>query len=585
MTRRWSVPEALQQRAGDQPSDRAYVFVDGELEEEAALTYAELHRRALAVAGELASRCRPGSRALLVFPPGLDFIVAYFACLYAHVIAVPVNPPRRQQIQGATRSVVRDCAPSVVLTLEAMVDFMKPPLESVHDDLRWVAVDQASLGDAGFEPQPCSPDMVAFLQYTSGSTSDPKGVMVTHGNLTANEEMIRRAFGHDDRSDVVAWTPLFHDQGLIGNVVQPLWCGTTSVLMSPLTFVRDPLLWLSAISRYRARTSGGPNFGFDLCVARAGGGKKVPRDLDLSSWTVAYTGAEPIRTATVRRFGETFAPYGFDERAFYPCYGLAEATLLVTGSVKGRGPRYANADVDEFERGRFAAVAAGEGKELIGSGEVLAGEDVRIVDPETRRPCPPDRIGELWVRGPHVAKGYWRNPEATAAAFHAECEGEPGRRYLRTGDLAVIVDGEVYVVGRMSDLIIIRGRNFYPQDIEHSAQSAHPALRKGACAAVAVNTDERERLVVVQEVKADSAADPADVRAAILAAIVREHDVTVDDLVLTYPHELKKTSSGKIMRADTRQRYLGAGFETWAPAGVDRDERLDTVQQPIGGAR
>jgi acyl-CoA synthetase (AMP-forming)/AMP-acid ligase II len=560
-----SLPEMLQGRAARQSAERAYVFVDEHLHEEASLTYGELHARALAVAGQLTSQCEPGDRALLVFPPGLDFIVAYFGCLYAQVIAVPVNPPRKEVVQGATRSIVSDCAPSVVLTLNAMVDFMKPALESVCSELRWLAVDQIADGHTDFEPLPCSPDSTAFLQYTSGSTSDPKGVMVSHGNITANQEMIRRAFGHDRHSTVAGWAPLFHDQGLIGNVLQPLWCGATGILMSPLVFTRWPLLWLSVISRYRVHTSGGPNFAFEICVARAGGGRNVPQDLDLSCWKTAFNGAEPIRPDTLRRFTETFAPYGFSEKALYPCYGLAEATLLVAGSKKGRGPRTVEADIEELGRGRFAETPAGCGRTLVGSGRVLPEQQLRIVDPETGYRCATNEIGEIWVSGPHVAKGYRGRPETTAHIFGARCEGEPDRTYLRTGDLGVVIDDELYIVARLKDLIIIRGRNVYPHDIELTSQSAHPVLRKGACAAFAVPGGDGEKLVVVQEVRREQQADPADVAQSIRAAIVREHDIALGDLVLTTARELSKTSSGKIMRAAASKRYREGGFAVWVP--------------------
>ena len=576
-----SLPEVLQTRAAAQSGKAAYLFVDEHLDEQTSLTYGELHARALVVAAQLASLCERGDRALLVFPPGLDFIVAYFGCLYAHVIAVPLNPPRRNVVQGATRTVVSDCVPSAVLTMGAMVDFMKPPLEAVCGELRWLAVDQIADNDAAFEPQPCSPDAIAFLQYTSGSTSDPKGVMVTHGNLTANSEMIRRAFGCDHYLRGVGWAPLFHDQGLIGNVLQPLWCGGTGILMSPLVFGRWPLTWLLAISRYRAHFSGGPNFAFELCVTRAAASKTIPEDLDLSCWKVAFNGAEPIRPDTLRRFTETFAPYGFSEKAFYPCYGLAEATLLVTGSTKGRGPRTTDADAEELARGRLIEAHTGRGRTLVGSGYILPGEEVRIVNPDTGHPCSANEIGEIWVSGPLVAKGYWRRPEVTAHIFLAQCEREPGRAYLRTGDLGVVIDGELYVVGRLKDLIVIRGRNFYPHDIELTSQSSHPALKIGACAAFAVPSAAGEDLVVVQEVKRDQQADPADVTASIRAAVVREHEVTIGDLVLIAPNQLPKTSSGKIMRSAARKRYVGAGFESWAPgcppsleASVAREVRI-----------
>lgn len=413
-----------------------------------------------------------------------------------------------------------------------------------------------------------------FLQYTSGSTSAPKGVEVTHGNLAANQAMIREAFGHDEHSGFVGWAPLFHDQGLIGNVLQPLWLGTTSVLMSPTAFIRRPLLWLSTISRYRAHTSGGPNFAFDACVGAARAG--LP-ELDLSCWKVAFNGAEPLRAETLRRFTETFAPVGFDPGAVYPCYGLAEATLLVSGSGKGRGARAVTVDVDALARRQLAVTEGNRGRPLVGSGRILPGEEVRIVDADTERPCPPDRLGEIWVAGPHVARGYWRRPDATAATFGARIAGEGERPFLRTGDLGVLVDGELYVAGRLRDMIVIRGRNLYPQDLERTVQAVHPAMRAGGAAAISVPGPDGERLVVVQEVARDPlpGTDRDDLTGAVRAAITAEHEVSVREVVLTRAGEVPRTSSGKIMRTAVRQRYLGPGFPTWAPASVPDPRATD----------
>lgn len=549
------VPDVLRDGAARHPDRRAFVFVDGHGAEEASLTYAELHRRALAVAHALARDAAPGDRALLVFPPGLDFVVAWFGCLYAGVIAVPVDPPRPDRVTAATRSIVRDSAPVVALTTT-------DPGTSLAAGLPWLGV--LGLPDA---PDPGrfagahDPDAVAFLQYTSGSTAAPKGVMVTHGNLAANEAMIAAAFGHDEGSTFVGWAPLFHDQGLIGNVLQPLWLGTTSVLMAPASFVRRPLLWLETITRYRAHTSGGPNFAFDACVARAAGADLS--HLDLSSWRVAFNGAEPLRAETLRRFAGTFAAHGLDPGALYPCYGLAEATLLVTASRKGRGPRFVDADVGALGRG---VVAPGPGRTLVGSGEVLPGEEVRIVDPTTGSPCASDRIGEVWVAGPQVAAGYWRRPEATATTFRARLAGSEAD-FLRTGDLGVLVDGELHVVGRFNDLVVVRGRNHHPADIEHTAVAAHPAVRPGGAAAFGVSGAEGERLVVVAELRREVPRDldTGTVAAEVRAAVVREHAVT-PEIVLTRAGTVAKTSSGKIMRAAARTRYGDEGFPAPAPA-------------------
>lgn len=565
MTQTLLLPEILQDRGALETDTRAYVFLDDHGQENEVLTYGELHSRALGLAGQLSRYCQPGDRALLLFPPGLDFIVAYFACLYAHVIAVPLSAPRGNRVKEATRSIVQDCQPAAVLTVSPMLEATKPSMESFCGPAHWLAIDKVRTNvDDGFRPKPCAPDSIAFLQYTSGSTSAPKGVMVSHRNLSANQEMIQQAFGHDQHSTFVGWTPLYHDQGLIGNVLQPLHLGVTSILMAPAAFIRRPLGWLLAISRYRAHTSGGPNFAFDACIAHAA--KTDVPDLDLSCWKVAFNGAEPIRHDTLRRFAETFAPFGFSDNALYPCYGSAEATLLATGSRKGRGPRTVEADVEELGQQRFVEASTGQGQTLVGSGLVPPVGELRIVAPDSKRPCPPEQIGEIWISGDHVTQGYWRRPELSAETFQAQCEGETGRTYLRTGDLGALIDGELYVVGRLKDLIIIRGRNYYPHDIEHTVQSAHSALQPTACAAFAVPDASVEKLVVVQEVRRERLeAQPTEVAASIRQAIVQEHDLSVGDVVLTLPGQLQKTSSGKIMRGAAKKRYLESGYELWAP--------------------
>ncbi|MGV9839859.1 fatty acyl-AMP ligase [Nocardia niigatensis] len=552
------LPEILRRRAADEPDRTAYILLDDTGAEAATLTYGELHARALAVAQHLESRCARGDRAILVFPQCLEFIVAYFGCLYAGVIAVPLNPPRRERIQQATLSIVRDCTPAAVLSLDAVIEPLRAALAPLCDATVWLGVDRMPTDATGFEPARPAPADLAFLQYTSGSTGAPKGVMVTHGNLVANEEMIRLGFGHDRDSTVVGWAPFFHDQGLIGNVLQPVYIGATAILMSPSAFIRRPLLWLSTITRYRAHTSGGPNFAFDACVERAMRTEPAAlAGLDLSSWRVAFNGAEPIRPDTLRRFGDAFGPYGFRDGSWYPCYGLAEATLLVTGSTPGRGPRLLDADIDELRAGRVSATAGPRATTVAGSGRPLANEDLRIVDPATGTACAAGRVGEIQISGAHVTQGYWRNPEATARAF---ADG-----YLRTGDLGALVDGELYVVGRSKDLVIIRGRNYYPHDIERTAQAAHPAVRAGACAAFAIASAAGEKLVIVAEIRRDALAEPAEVRGAINAAALGEHELAPAEIVLAAPGQVERTSSGKIMRTAARTRYLAGEFEPWNP--------------------
>lgn len=627
------LPQVLARRAARTPDRRAYLFLGGRGEEEAVLTDGELHRRACRTAARLAARCVPGERVLLLFPPGLDFIVGFFACLYAGLIAVPVNPPQHGRLAAAARGIVGDCGPAAVLGTAGMLAEGRAVLPGPGEPgapAHWLPVgglddgdhDGGERGDAGspevsaealvaFTPREPDPGSVAFLQYTSGSTSAPKGVMVTHGNLIANERMIAAAFGHDRDSTIVGWAPFFHDQGLIGNVLQPLYTGASCVLMSPMTFLRRPLRWLEAISRHRAHTSGGPNFAFDACVAQAARGGVAGLGLDLSCWKAAFNGAEPIRPATLRRFAEAFAPCGFAAEALFPCYGLAEATLMVTGSGKGRGPTTVRADADELGRGRYTAAAPvaasaaapvaasapaatasaaapaapaaasaattapatvpGEGRELAGSGVVLPGQDVRVVDPGTGLPSGPDQIGEIWVAGPHVARGYWRREDATTATFRAQLPGEPGRHYLRTGDLGFLAGRELYVTGRCKDLIIIRGRNYYPHDIEDTVCGAHRALRPGGCAAFSVATATgEERLVAVAEVRpGDAARDGAGgIAGDIRAAVIRDHQITLSDLVLVRPGQVEKTSSGKVRRSAARERYLAAEFRLWPPSAA-----------------
>lgn len=590
LTESTTLPQLLRERADSDPDKKAYVFLNDSGVETVTLTYGELHWQATEVAWRLLSCCRPGDRALLVFPQGPDFIVAYFGCLYAGVVAVPVVPPGAHGQRTTTANIVRDCEPTTVLTVSSMLEPARALPALMVQAISWIVVDQmpptgtdfTDQMDAELEARRPAIGDIAFLQYTSGSTSDPKGVMVTHGNLVANQRMIQAAFGHDDQSTVVGWAPFFHDQGLIGNVLQPLYVGATSVLMSPSAFIRRPLMWLSAISRYRAHTSGGPNFAFDLCVARAT--DAVVAGLDLSHWKVAFNGAEPIRDDTVRRFAERFEPAGFTEAAFMPCYGLAEATLLVTAARKGRGSCHIVVDPAERSRKRLVPETnhspEPSSPTLVGSGTVLLREDVRIIDPDTRRPCRADQIGEIWVAGDHVAQGYWRRPDESAATFAAHIDGSPASRYLRTGDLGAFIDDELFVVGRLKDMVIIRGTNYYPHDIEHTVQSAHPSVRPGGCAAFSTVRDSVESLVVVAEIRGEDPLPESrchDISFAIRGAVTREHQVTVSDVLLVTPGQLHKTTSGKIMRASARRRYLAGDFECVRPQTSTPDpQRIDS---------
>ena len=445
-------------RALSQPDKRAFTFlVDGE-SEEVWLDFGELDRRARAIGGWLQDIGAAGERALLLFPPGLDFITSFFGCLYAGVTAVPLFPPRPKRPAPRFQAVTVDARASLALTTGAIL----ADLESRRSwseglpNLRWEATDSIPC-----EAAPCwrEPDLakddLAFLQYTSGSTAAPKGVMVTHGGLLHNQVMLEQAFRHPGEWAIVSWLPFYHDMGLIGNVIQPVYLGASCVLMSPVAFLQRPLRWLQAITRYRAGTSGGPNFAYDLCV------RAITPDqhagLDLSSWGLAFNGAEPVRPETMTRFAEAFGPCGFRRKAFYPCYGLAEATLFVTGGDRGAGPVIREFQAGALEQRTAVAVAdgAGRGRALVGCGRTWAGQHAIVVEPESRLTCPPGHIGEIWLAGPSVARGYWDRPLETEQTFRAFLSDSGEGPYLRTGDLGFLAGEELFVTGRLKDLIMI----------------------------------------------------------------------------------------------------------------------------------
>ncbi|HVR99894.1 MAG TPA: amino acid adenylation domain-containing protein [Thermoanaerobaculia bacterium] len=520
---------------------RAFTFLaDGE-EPAEHLTYAGLDRRAREIGADLQRRGAAGERVLLLFPPGLDFVAAFLGCLYAGAVAVPAYPPSPGRGTGRLRGLLQDARPRLALTVSASLERVERELAGAFEA---VAMDIMPSGLAeDWRPPAAGPSTLAFLQYTSGSTSTPKGVRITHGNLLANERAIQRAFGQSEESVVAGWLPLYHDMGLIGNVLQPIWCGGSCVLMSPLAFLQKPSRWLEAVSRFRATTSGGPDFAYALCV------RKVPpaarAGLDLSSWRVAYNGAEPVRAATLDAFAEAFAPSGFRRQAFYPCYGLAEATLFVSGGDPDSQP----------------IVRSEEGKPLVGCGRAWPGERLAIVDPETGMALPDGREGEVWVAGPSVADGYWNRPEETERTFGVRLAKTGEGPFLRTGDLGLLdAQGELFVTGRLKDLIVVRGRNLYPHDLERTAEESHPALRPGGAAAFSVEAGGAERLVVVAEVERRREAESAAAVEAVRTTLVREHEVAPWEVVPIRAGTLPKTSSGKVRRTACREEYLAGGL-------------------------
>jgi len=556
-----SLVDVLPHRAAEQPDDAAYIFLPDRGDERISLTFADLYDRARAVARNLATRGQRGERAVLLFPPGLDFIVAFFGCLLAGTIAVPMMVPRRDSSRDASAAILADCSPRFVMTRRDFITNTRPDLAARLRDTRldWIFVDALPEGAGEAQlPVPVRRD-IAFLQYTSGSTSAPKGVIVSHGNLIEHSEMIRIAFANTRSSTHVSWVPVYHDMGLILNVLQSLYVGAACVLMAPAGFLQRPLNWLRAIHEYRAEVAGGPNFAFDLCVRRHRA--EEMGEIDLSSWQVAFNGAEPVRANTIERFAETFAPYGFNPRSSHPAYGMAEATLMISAGQRGAGPVLRRVSRDALQRHQVIAPLRAEDTQiLVGCGRQLRGERVAVVEPESRRRLPSGSIGEIWVAGPNVAQGYWRNGGATASVFGAQVECGGAERWLRTGDLGFFDEtGELFITGRIKDLIVIRGMNHYPEDIEETVQDCHPALlRHGGAAFGVLDRNDEEQLVVVQEVERTYRQRIAESEMvhSVREAIVRDHDIAAREIVLIRPGSLPKTTSGKIQRHRTREMFL-----------------------------
>jgi acyl-CoA synthetase (AMP-forming)/AMP-acid ligase II len=573
MRSRSTFVEVLQGHAANHPARRAYTFLQGDVET-GVLTYEGLDARARGKAAMLQREGLEGRRVLLLYAPGLQFIEAFLGCLYAGAIAVPAYPPEPDLLKRSLprfRAIIEDAQVDAVLTVASIFALFQAGTGQPAGlgKLMWCTSDQVdeSLASDWRFPD-IDGDSLAFLQYTSGSTSAPKGVMVSHRNILNNERVIQEAFGHTSESVIAGWLPFYHDMGLIGNILQPAFLGSSCYLMSPLEFLRRPLSWLRAVSTYRAETSGGPNFAYDLCVRKLESQGGV--ELDLSSWRVAFNGAEPVRADTLRRFAAAFRPYGFDQRAFYPCYGLAECTLFVTGGKRGDGARIRAFDADALERATAAPPAGGrQQRELVVCGGTFGGHECLIVDAETRVRVPDGQVGEIWVAGPSVVSGYWRRPLDTYETFGAIVKGR-GKAYLRTGDLGFVHGNELFVTGRRKDLIIVRGRNHYPQDIEQTAQTAYPGLRPGGCAAFSVDEGGDERLVVAQEVGASFDGNAGAAAAAIRRAIAEMHELPTYAVVLLGHGALAKTSSGKIQRRACRASYL--------------DGTLDAVAQIVQGA-
>ncbi len=570
-----TLTDVLRWRASNQTEARAYTFLEDGENQETVWTYGEMDRRARAIGAALQEHKGAGERALLLYPPGLDYIAAFYGSLYAGVTAVPAYPPTQLQAVNRILAILQDAKPRFALTTREILESVQAMAEAypVLKDIRWIATDALEEGlEDGWKRPAITGDSLAFLQYTSGSTSTPKGVMVLHRNLMSNEGMIQQGFSHSEETTVCGWLPLYHDMGLIGIVLQSMYLGSHAVVMSPWAFLQRPIRWLSAITKYRVSTSGGPNFGYALCTRKVK--PEQLASLDLSSWRVAFNGAEPVRADTLEQFAKTFAPAGFRPEAFYPCFGLAEATLFVSGGVVSDLPRTLTVEAATLEQNRAVPTQPGpHARTLVSSGRSWGDSLIRIVKPDTLVACAPGEVGEIWTAGPHVTHGYWGREASNAETFQARIQGSEEGPFLRTGDLGFMVDGEVYVTGRIKDLIIVDGRNHYPQDLELTAESQHEALRPGCSVAFSVDHPEGEQLVVLVEVSArysasESGAEPntlapAQLQKKIRQAVAAAHSVEVHDVVLLQQGEVLKTSSGKVQRRACKAKYQDGSLQRW----------------------
>ncbi|MFE5241280.1 MULTISPECIES: condensation domain-containing protein [unclassified Streptomyces] len=582
-----SLVDLLRNRAEDGPGATAFRFLNDD-ESATEVSCAGLDRAARSVAAALQERgAVPGDRTLLLYPPGPAYLSAFFGSLYAGTVPVPAYPPRSLRNVDRLTAVAEDSRAAFALTTADILPLLEAGAEGLGlRDARALATDTLpdEAADAWRSHAPAA-DAPAFLQYTSGSTATPKGVVLTHAQLLHNLGMISESFGCDPETRGVIWLPPYHDMGLIGGILTPLSVGFPVTLMSPMSFLRSPARWLRTISRERAHMSGGPNFAYEMCVRSVTEQEKA--ELDLSSWRVAFNGAEPIRARTLDAFSEAFAACGFRRSAFLPCYGLAEATLYVTGARAADEPSVLPVDPAPLEKGLVQAPAPGTaGRLLVGSGRPLDGQEVLVVDPDARTALADRAVGEIWTRGASTASGYWDNARATREVFGATLADTGEGPYLRTGDLGFLADGELFVTGRRKDLIIVRGRNFYPTDIEVTVEQAHPSFRTGCGAAIAVEEDGTTALVVLQEVEGRAIAtlDSEAAVAAVRAAVAQTYDLAVREVVLLKPGSIPKTTSGKVQRGQCRQTYAAGEFANlWtgadeAPAELPDAAALATLE-------
>jgi acyl-CoA synthetase (AMP-forming)/AMP-acid ligase II len=555
-----SIADILTHRAESEPDHLAYRFLDfegGDNVKETSINYRELYESITHIAGHIQPGENETPKALLLYPPGLQYIYAFYACLYAGVIAVPAYPPFSEGTAKQIANITSKIAPDYVLTVDSYLMPLQNTLNKYmnHKRTRWLGTDRLEGHICTSVNHEIDGDRIAFLQFTSGSTAMPRGVILKHSNLLHNLSLIKKCFGHTESSVGVIWLPPYHDMGLIGGVIQPLYAGFPVILMSPLSFLKKPFRWLRAISEYRATTSGGPNFSYELCVDKISPEQR--EQLDLSSWRVAFNGAEQIHPETIRRFTDKFKQAGFKAKSFYPCYGLAESTLMVSGGDLGSLPNLKRFKREDSEKiTSFTLGEEDDSVEYVSCGKKLDDGEIYIINPTTFEQCNAGVLGEVWVRGPSVASGYWNEGNVLNTFVTTTFHDGLRQPYLRTGDLGFICDNELYITGRIKEVIIINGKNHFPQDIEKTAGGCHPLLRKGMGAAFTIDDGGKTRILLAQEtMQALDSQTYSEIGRMMRIAVAETHGLHLHKILFLKKHSLPKTTSGKVKRVTCTADY------------------------------
>lgn len=558
--------QVLEEHVKNKPSSTAFIFLNRQGRQQER-SFKQLFHRVQAIAATLQRTYAAGDRVALMFQPSLNFIEAFIACFAAGLIAVPLQPIQNRRVLPRLINMMDNAGCRALLTDSATRQVLLriiPDIELQTPTVNWVCTDTIPFeSGTTFVPAQVDGSSIAFLQYTSGSTGSPKGVMVTHANLLDNQAQIKTAFEHDETTRFVGWLPVYHDMGLIGNVFQPLYLGIPSVLFSPMDFLMSPVRWLRAISEWKATTSGGPNFAYDLCINRIS--EEEMQGLDLSSWKIAFNGAEPVRDATIKKFEKKFAAFGFRKEAFYPCYGMAEATLFIAGGSPKSPVIKINTAADALSNNHILETEE-NGIVLVGCGRTYSNHELKIIEPKTHAVLSDGQIGEIWCQGSSVASGYWGQEKLSEKTFHAFTADGQGP-YLRTGDTGFVLRDEIFITGRLKDLIISRGQNHYPDDIEITVCQSNEDFRPSCAAAFTVGEDSDLQLVIAVEVERHMVAclqqDQALRDRLIAKARLRVsevHGLGLYELIFLRPSTLPKTSSGKTRRSHCRDLYLSSSL-------------------------